>query len=164
MAVRIYTTTVTNDGGTAGQVRVSDGPELLTGPPSNPQQGVNPEQFLGMAWSTCLNATVEAVLKDRAATLATSGPDGGATVPRSRVVVQVSLEQEPSGQYRFIPKAQIAVEGLDEAALREVTAAAHARCPVSKLLAGGADPVSVTPAPWDALADPAETDPAEATR
>lgn len=146
MAQRIYSTTVTNDGGTAGWVRVSDGPQVQTGPPSDPSQGVNPEQFLGMAWSTCLNATVEAVLRDRGVL----GADGAPV--RSRVSVQVSLIREPGGEYAFVPEATVSVEesaGLSEGELQDVAQAAHARCPVSKLLTGRGDPVVVRAAAWD---------------
>lgn len=146
MAQRIYSTTVTNDGGTAGWVRVSDGPQVQTGPPSDPSQGVNPEQFLGMAWSTCLNATVEAVLRDRGVL----GADGAPV--RSRVSVQVSLFREPGGEYAFVPEATVSVEesaGLSEGELQDVAQAAHARCPVSKLLTGRGDPVVVRAAAWD---------------
>ena len=153
MAQRIYSTTVTNDGGTAGWVRVSDGPQVQTGPPSDPSQGVNPEQFLGMAWSTCLNATVEAVLRDRGVL----GADGAPV--RSRVSVQVSLFREPGGEYAFVPEATVSVEesaGLSEGELQDVAQAAHARCPVSKLLTGHGDPVVVQAAAWDEGAEGAE--------
>ena len=153
MAQRIYSTTVTNDGGTAGWVRVSDGPQVQTGPPSDPSQGVNPEQFLGMAWSTCLNATVEAVLRDRGVL----GADGAPV--RSCVSVQVSLFREPSGEYAFVPGATVSVEesaGLSEGELQDVAQAAHARCPVSKLLTGRGDPVVVRAAAWDEGAEGAE--------
>ncbi|MEU3847793.1 OsmC family protein [Micrococcus terreus] len=153
MAQRIYSTTVTNDGGTAGWVRVSDGPQVQTGPPSDPSQGVNPEQFLGMAWSTCLNATVEAVLRDRGVL----GADGAPV--RSRVSVQVSLIREPGGGYAFVPEATVSVEesaGLSEGELQDVAQAAHARCPVSKLLTGRGDPVVVRAAAWDEGAEGAE--------
>lgn len=146
MAQRIYSTTVTNDGGTAGWVRVSDGPQVQTGPPSDPSQGVNPEQFLGMAWSTCLNATVEAVLRDRGVL----GEDGAPV--RSCVSVQVSLIREPGGEYAFVPEATVSVEesaGLSEGELQDVAQAAHARCPVSKLLTGRGAPVVVRTAAWD---------------
>ncbi|MCT2089313.1 OsmC family protein [Micrococcus terreus] len=146
MAQRIYSTTVTNDGGTAGWVRASDGPQVQTGPPSDPSQGVNPEQFLGMAWSTCLNATVEAVLRDRGV-LDPGGADGAPA--RSRVSVQVVLVREPSGEYAFVPEATVSVAGLEGADLEAVAEAAHARCPVSKLLTGRGEPVVVRTAAWD---------------
>ena len=145
MAQRIYSTTVTNDGGTAGWVRASDGPQVQTGPPSDPSQGVNPEQFLGMAWSTCLNATVEAVLRDRGV-LDPGGADGAPA--RSRVSVQVVLVREPSGEYAFVPEATVSVAGLEGADLEAVAEAAHARCPVSKLLTGRGEPVVVRTAAW----------------
>lgn len=153
MAQRIYSTTVTNDGGTAGWVRASDGPQVQTGPPSDPSQGVNPEQFLGMAWSTCLNATVEAVLRDRVV-LDPGGADGAPA--RSRVSVQVVLVREPSGEYAFVPEATVSVAGLEGADLEAVAEAAHARCPVSKLLTGRGDPVVVRAAAWDEGAEGAE--------
>src|SRR5699024_2728427 len=58
----IYTAKVENLGGTSGEVRVDDGQTLPTAPTSNVDQGNNPEQFLAMAWSTCLGETLKVVL------------------------------------------------------------------------------------------------------
>src|SRR5699024_1813083 len=58
----IYAAKVENRGGTSGEVRVDDGQTLPTAPTSNVDQGNNPEQFLAMAWSTCLGETLKVVL------------------------------------------------------------------------------------------------------
>ncbi|RAF54783.1 organic hydroperoxide resistance protein, partial [Burkholderia multivorans] len=57
-----YTAKVENRGGTSGEVRVEDGPTLATAPTSHTELGSNPEQFLAMAWSTCLGETLKVVL------------------------------------------------------------------------------------------------------
>lgn len=124
MSASLYSTVATNVGGTAGTVSTSDGPELRTGRPGHPDEGVNPEQLLGMAWATCLNATVEAVLERR-----------GMSAP-SRVDVDVSLYRREDGVLFFRPTATVSIQGLEEDAVRQVAAAAHERCPVSQLLTG----------------------------
>ena len=58
----IYTAKVENLGGTSGEVRVEDGQTLSTAPTSRVEEGNNPEQFLAMAWSTCLGEKLKVVL------------------------------------------------------------------------------------------------------
>ena len=87
--------------------------------------GANPEQLLGMAWSTCLAATLEAVLSDQGLDPAQHRPE---------VCVEVELHRNPDGSYRFEPTAVVAIPGLPNQEVRELTARAHQRCPVSRLL------------------------------
>jgi osmotically inducible protein OsmC len=122
----LYTARVENVGGTAGEVRVENGPTLPTGGPSADATGSNPEQFLAMAWSTCLGETLKAVLREQRIDAAT------------HVHVEVSLHFDPSGGYRFAPRALVSVEDVGEDEARRLAEAAHARCPVSRLL-GRAD-------------------------
>ncbi|WP_193107112.1 OsmC family protein [Brachybacterium sp. FME24] len=142
----LYTARVDNIRGTSGQVRIQDGPAALaagaevddlpagaapapevtlpTGGPMAPARGYNPEQFLAMAWSTCLGETLRVVLAERG-------------LPhRSRVSVEVELHSDPAGGYRFAPRAEVTIEQMAADEAEPLVAAAHARCPVSKLLTG----------------------------
>ena len=134
-AVPLYTARVDNLRGTSGHVRIHDGPAALategtgevslpTGPPRAPGEGLNPEQFLAMAWSTCLGETLRVVLREQ-----------GETV-ESRVSVEVELHRDPAGGYRFHPRALLHLPGIEAPRAQELAAAAHARCPVSRLLTG----------------------------
>ncbi|MGP5051125.1 OsmC family protein [Brachybacterium alimentarium] len=166
----LYTARVDNSGGTSGHVRVHDGPilpcpdtadtasgshtagsglvgsdlagsdsaksgptgsdvVLPTGAPTPSGSGFNPEQFLAMAWATCLGETLRVVLRER-------------RLPHeSSVSVEVELHRDPAGGYRFVPRARVTIEQMAADEAREIAAAAHARCPVSKLLTGQGEPV-----------------------
>lgn len=133
----LYTARVDNHGGTAGEVRVHDGPgpsartTLPTGGPTDTARGYNPEQFLAMAWSTCLGETLKVVLAEH-------GHEH-----ESRVGVEVELHRDPAGGYRFAPHAVVEIDGMPAEQAQPLIEAAHARCPVSKLLTGRGD-ASVT--------------------
>jgi Ohr subfamily peroxiredoxin len=122
----LYRAGAVNTGGIAGQVRVADGETMQTGAPGHPEQGTNPEQFLAMAWSTCLGATVISIL------------ERSRIEADSRVRVEVELHQQPDGQYFFVPTAYVAIAGLDDARAERIATLAHHRCPISKLI--GTDP------------------------
>jgi osmotically inducible protein OsmC len=142
----LYTARVDNLGGTSGQVRIheaagvrlgatSAAPDgvlsLPTGGPTAAASGLNPEQLLAMAWSTCLGETLKVVLAEQ-----------GHRV-ESRVGVEVELHRDPAGGYRFVPRALVEIDELPAEEASRLIAAAHARCPVSKLLTGGGE-ASVT--------------------
>jgi len=130
----LYTARVDNVGGTSGQVRLPGEPEavLPTAGPVEGADGYNPEQFLAMAWSTCLGQTLRAVLAEQ-----------GLDHP-SHVSVEVGLHRDPAGGFRFAPRALVTIDGLPAAQARPLMEAAHRRCPVSKLLTGqGAPPVEL---------------------
>ncbi len=125
----IYTAAVENIGGTSGEVRVRDGQKLATAPTSHTERGNNPEQFLAMAWSTCLGETLKVVL-------AVAEVDA-----LSRVRVEVELHKEKSGGYYFVPRAYISIDGLSTEEMEKYAGRAHARCPISKLLKGQGNPI-----------------------
>jgi organic hydroperoxide reductase OsmC/OhrA len=131
----LYRAVAVNTGGIAGQVCVADGETIQTGAPGHPEQGTNPEQFLAMAWSTCLGATVISIL-------ARSRIEAD-----SRVRVEVELHQQSDGQYFFVPIAYVAIAGLDEARAKRIATLAHHRCPISKLI-GSAPQVAVQIEPY----------------
>lgn len=124
----IYTAKVENLGGTSGEVRVEDGMTLPTAPTSHTELGSNPEQFLAMAWSTCLGETLKVVLavNDLEAL--------------SRVRCEVDLHRDKSGGYYFVPRAYVSIDGVSDADAEKYAARAHARCPISKLLKGMGSP------------------------
>ncbi|MGP9845006.1 OsmC family protein [Brachybacterium sp. 107] len=147
----LYTARVDNVDGTSGQVRVHEGPATLapevpsaelpegaaptpeallpTGGPTAPARGFNPEQFLAMAWSTCLGETLRVVLAERG-------------LPHeSHVSVEVGLHRDPSGGYRFAPRALVTIDEMAADEAQPLLEAAHARCPVSKLLSGSSEPI-----------------------
>lgn len=157
----LYVARVDNVGGTSGQVRVHDGPAALaaedpaaarpdsgrpaaevpartpsapevslpTGGPTTPARGFNPEQFLAMAWSTCLGETLRVVLAE-------------CGLPHeSHVSVEVGLHRDPSGGYRFAPRALVTIDEMAADEVQPLLEAAHARCPVSKLLSGSSEPI-----------------------
>lgn len=80
----------------------------------------NPEQLLALAWATCLKATAQ-VLTDAAV----------------RVRVEVELrDAEGRVGFEFHVTAVLAADGLSLDEAEALVAAAHARCPVSRLLHG----------------------------
>ncbi len=95
----------------------------------------NPEQLLALAWATCLNATARVFVTD---------------ARRTAVRVAVELhDADPGPGLEFHVTAFLSVESADTAEAERVLRGAHARCPVSKLLAGSAT-VSVATEPFAA--------------
>ncbi|KAA9086816.1 OsmC family protein [Microbacterium radiodurans] len=124
MATRYRTTAINDDGGT-GVSRVPGGLSVAV---ANPLQdghdpaAANPEQLLALAWSTCLDATVQAIVRAER---------------RSRVRVEVEMRDAVGRSgYEFVVTAFVSAQGLDEREAGELAASAHDRCPVSRLLQG----------------------------
>ncbi|NLB99442.1 MAG: OsmC family peroxiredoxin, partial [Lactobacillales bacterium] len=76
----LFHTKVVNDAALEGEAYVVDGLRVLISDPLSNEPGSNPEELFGLAWSTCLNATIQALLKGR-------GLDA-----KSRVEVDVSFK------------------------------------------------------------------------
>lgn len=95
----------------------------------------NPEQLLALAWATCLRATASVLTSAR---------------PRVRVEVELRDAEGRAG-FEFHLTAVIAAEGLNLAEAETLAAAAHARCPISRLL-HGAHTVQVRGEAWSAVA------------
>ncbi|MGT2910888.1 OsmC family protein [Streptococcus cameli] len=119
----IYKTIVTNQDGITGQLTYSDNQPLTTQHPLTDDPGYNPEQLVGSAWATCLNATIQTILAEEK------------IQARSQVTVSVELckEKEEAGYY-FSVKGMAAIESLDMDKAQKLVEKAHQRCPVSKLL------------------------------
>lgn len=119
----LFSVEVVNEHALNGEAYVKDGLKVLISDPLDKVPGSNPEELFGLAWSTCLNATLQALLKGR----------GHAN--RSRVEVKVDFKRESDGRgFYFDLKALAAIEGYEEAQTRKMLAAAHRRCPVSKII------------------------------
>lgn len=119
----IYKTEVVNEKGTDGFIETSNGLKLkTTSMNKKSSEGADPEQFMGMAWSTCLNATMLSLLEARKVEKDT------------RVRVEVEFKQDKPGSYYFAMTAYAAVEGWTEEESLKLANQAHQRCPVSKLI------------------------------
>ena len=134
-----YRTEAINRDGGDGVAQIPDGLTVTVSSPLNPDRdpaGTNPEQLLALAWSTCLNATAQAVVARKS---------------RTAVRVEVELHQASEGSgYEFRVDAFLSVEGASMEEAQRVMDAAHARCPVSKLI-GGAATVAVHAEEWAAV-------------
>lgn len=125
----LYRTVAINDDGLESHSYVPGGLDVLTSTPLNDQPGANPEQFIGLALSTCLNATLEAIEKRR-------------DLPHtSQVHTIVEMARDQRG-FQFYLTAQIRLPGVDQETAEAMVDLAERRCPVAKLL-GGSENVQV---------------------
>lgn len=126
MTAKYRTEAINTDGGD-GTSRIVNGREVAVSSPLNPDpdpDATNPEQLLALAWATCLNATAQAIVRGER---------------RTAVRVEVGLHtSEPKPGYEFHVDGYLSAEGLDLPQTQQLVAAAHARCPVSKLIGGAA--------------------------
>lgn len=121
----LFHTEVVNDKGLYGEAYVKDGGlSVNVSDPLSDAPGTNPEELFGLSLSTCLNATIQALLKGR-------GLDN-----TSRVEVQVDFVKEERGGYFFdvLVLAQINDMPLEKA--ERIVQSAEKRCPVAKLVSG----------------------------
>lgn len=117
-----YRTQAINPDGGDGTAFVPDGLTVTVSSPLTPDRdpsGSNPEQLLALAWATCLNATARVIV---------------AGERRTTVRVEVELHDADVGGYEFRVDAYLSVEGASPQEAEQVLAAAHDRCPVSRLL------------------------------
>ncbi|WP_034549948.1 OsmC family protein [Carnobacterium funditum] len=115
-----------NESGVDGLAYVkNEGLKVTVSSPTSKALGTNPEELLGLSLSTCLNATIQSLLKAR-------GKDN-----KSRVEVQIDFMRESSGiGFYFDVVALAQVDGLGFEEAKELVKEAEQRCPVSKLLMG----------------------------
>ena len=135
---QIYETVVTNKEGTNGVVTAENGYTFGVAPvlKADPDH-TNPEQLIGSAWATCLNAAIISIIRSRKLT------------NRSRVDVKVKLWLHPVERYSFTLDGFAAIEGLDDATTKDIIEYAHKLCPVSKLI-GDKKGVTLTIIPYEA--------------
>ena len=126
MSARYRTEAINRDGGD-GVARITDGMAVEVSSPLGAhvdESASNPEQLLALSWATCLNATAQTIVRGRQRTAV-------------RVVVELH-PADPGPGFAFHVDAFLSVEGADAAEAEELLAAAHARCPVSKLIGAAA--------------------------
>lgn len=122
---KIYETEIVNYGGTLGTSSISGGQSFeVSSPLDGDREGLNPEQFMGLAWATCLNATLISILKGRNLQKLDS---------KVRVLVSMMKEQAMSGYY-FEMSAFVSIESLELEEVMKLAALADKFCPVSKLI------------------------------
>lgn len=119
---QLFRTEVINSDGVAGQAFVKNGLSVTVSSPLSPEPGTNPEELLGLAYSTCLNATVQTILNEQ-------GQNNKSTVQVNVVLVGAS------GAYSFKVTALVWIDALSLEESQAIVNDAHQRCPVSKLMA-----------------------------
>ncbi len=119
----LYRTVAINDDGLESHSYIPGGLDVLTSSPSNDQPGANPEQFVGLALSTCLNATLEAIEQRR-------------DLPHtSQVHTIVEMARDRRG-LQFYVTAEIKLPGVDLDTAKAMVDLAERQCPVAKLMSG----------------------------
>lgn len=122
--ISLYHTEIENKDGISGHVRslTDDAFNQLTSSPLKSVPGTNPEQLLGAALATCLNATLEAEEKRR-------------NLPHQAIVrVAVDMGRDYQG-FQFWLRVQVKLPQVDQQEAQEILAICEQRCPVAKLLA-----------------------------
>lgn len=124
----LFETRIINDQGLNGTAYVDqqDGLRVVTSNPVTADAGTNPEELLGLAFSTCLNATIEAVLEGE-----------GLSEP-SKVVADIQLKKESNASKGYFFDIQIyaAIKDIPFSQAEKVVKNAKSRCPIAKLLQG----------------------------
>ena len=112
-----------NEDGINGKAYVKNGISVKVSDVSLTEGGTNPEELFGLSWATCLNATIQSLLKGRGLSA------------KSKVEVHVDLKKEKniSGLF-FTLKAVVAIEGLPLEKAQQILNSAHRHCPVSKII------------------------------
>lgn len=120
----IYTAHAENRGGANGESWVEGGIHVDVRSPlgAEADQGTNPEELLALAWATCLSASGRIV----------AGPGVHVTV-RTRITLH---KRADGSAFEFRAHADLHFPGKDADAAARLVEAAHARCPVSRMLAG----------------------------
>lgn len=119
----LYTAVARNREGVEGTSWTERGTRVrVSSPLSEGRAGTtDPEELLALAWATCLSASCRVVAPGREAA----------------VRVEVSLRRAADGPgFEFLPRAYVSFAGMREDEAAALAAAAHERCPVSKLLSG----------------------------
>ncbi|MFD1548122.1 OsmC family protein [Levilactobacillus fuyuanensis] len=117
----LYRTVAANDAGLESHSYVPDGLDVLTSHPLNDAPGANPEQFIGLALSTCLNATLEAIEERR-------------DLPHSSQVHTIVEMARDTRGFQFYLTAEVKIPGVDHETALAMVDLAERRCPVAKLI------------------------------
>lgn len=134
----LFETKIVNTDGVDGIAYVDkiDGLRVITSSPLSEAPGTNPEELFGLAMTTCLNATIQSLLKAR-------GFEN-----KSRVESEIQLKREANGiGYFFDVKLFASIEDFDLKEAEKIVDSAEKRCPVSKLT-HGATTLEITTVPY----------------
>lgn len=120
-----YKTVVINENGINGDVVADNGFKVAVAPIKGADlTHTNPEQLIGSAWATCLNATIYSILKLKHLD------------NKARVRVEVLLFTHEKTGYRFELHAKAAIENMKLDEVKDIVEYADRFCPVSKLIQG----------------------------
>lgn len=133
----LYTATAHNRTGPDGESWADGGLRVAVrsplAPPDTASPATNPEELLALAWATCLSGSARIVAGEQR---------------QVAVRVEVGLREDGAGPgYCFAPTAYLAFSGATAHEAAALAAAAHARCPMSKLLTGTATVIAEPFAP-----------------
>ncbi|WP_311406430.1 OsmC family protein [Liquorilactobacillus uvarum] len=117
----LYETEAVNQDGLNGHAFIENGLKLEISNPRSEASGTNPEQLLGLSLSTCMNATLQAIERDRG------------LKHTSEVRVKVTMVKGSAG-LEFLVKARVYIPSVDLKTAERFVKLAEKRCPVSKLL------------------------------
>ncbi|MER0122816.1 OsmC family protein [Streptococcus sp. ZJ93] len=134
----LYSVTATNQEGIHGQVILSSQKSVQTAHPLTTDEGFNPEELIATAWTTCLNATIQALLESQKQS------------NQSRIEVTCELHREVAigTGYYFQVNAKASIEGFTLEGAERLVQQAHSRCPVSKLI-NQSQTISLQTVEWD---------------
>ncbi|MGY5338558.1 OsmC family protein [Levilactobacillus spicheri] len=122
----LYRTVAINDDGLESHSYVPGGLDAPTSSPLNDRPGANPEQFVGLALSTCLNATLEAIEQRQG-------------LPHTAQVHTIVEFARDYRGFQFYVTAQVRIPHVDRDTATAMVDLAERRCPVAKLLSGNAN-------------------------
>lgn len=120
----LFTGIARNTTGVTGESWIEGGLRVTVASPTAEDRGgaTNPEELLALSWATCLNAAARVV----------AGP--GIEVEAE---AEISLHRRRTGEgYEFSGRARLRFPGVAADEAEALAAAAHARCPVSRMLSG----------------------------
>lgn len=115
---------LTNTGGTSGKIEASDGMTIDLKPPAIHEASaeLTPKHLIGMAWSACLNATLESIF------------ESNQIKKKTRVRVEAESKRNREHGLHYILTAYVAVEDFDEQQTLKFARHADRLCPISKLI------------------------------
>lgn len=121
----LFTAVAINRSGVNGESWIEGGMRVPVASPTDPSRGdaTNPEELLALAWVTCLNAAARVV----------AGPK-----VEARAEVTLHPRAENNG-FEFRARAELRFPGRSPEEAADLAAAAHERCPVSRMLSGRSD-------------------------
>ena len=125
----LYTTTAVNEDGLTGVAYTKGNGDkdfsVQISSPRSTDVGTNPEQLFGLAYATCLNASIGFVEQRKK------------LEHNSKVEVKIDLTFDREGEgYLFHPSVIVTMPGRDEELAREILEEAERQCPIHKLLKG----------------------------